>query len=435
MRTDLRTLEAERRAEVAEMRAIAAESRQALRAETDTITRALAAGFAVDPRTLQGLATRARSLGDEGLASSLTGMASEVEARDEGLSLSAVERAASMRALEGKANPSEADIGRLAGLRAADAVEQRALQSGEALTLWGQQTGRELTPINVNDLQAADMQKRLIEARAAQARYSLDALPVWTGRERQAWADLQARDPAAALVQAARVAGVLPPREARQALQALAPDVPGLAFQAGLVAEGRAGAVRLQQGLQMMSDPQIAAKPPKGKERDEALAEALGRAVDHNPALRSAISETADAIYLSMVPPGLAFDGDAYGEAVRLAAGGQGQFGGRSRVNGADTLSPGWVRADRLGAVVRTLTPADWQTALSAVPYSETFGRDWKPQELAQQSRLVAVGDGIYRLERDADRPLLDRQGRPVTLDLNAVRARLAQRHPDGVRP
>lgn len=310
---------------------------------------------------------------------------------------------------------------------------------------------------------AQSLTERAATAQAVAANYGQVTPRYFTAAERRQLGELIGAGDVERYALAQSLTDALGP-QAPAALAELAPDEPLLAHMGGLLTAGALPAAQdMQRGLQLRGTDGWESRLPGattvlagGETLPEMRRDMLGDLGTRLPETAAQASAAANEIYNARATRrGLTrdeFDADMYRRAMNEALGAvylsdgrrEVQFGGLAEIdtNGwlgggkYQLLAPNWLRADRLGDVLDTLSEADLD-ALPARPHdgrghvieAETLGSAW----------YIPAGENRYLIgfgRRNAENPTvaLDEAGLPFVLDLGHLRSRIAQAHPDWVR-
>lgn len=258
---------------------------------------------------------------------------------------------------------------------------------------------------------ASSLAERAATADAVQAHYGLDRPVYLRPHERDALAQAMISNPDTAASFATSLSRGLGPDGASQVLAQIADDAPGLAHAAGaVVAGGNPNVVRYvaaERALSREDGYQPLAIPPAAER--EVITETVGTALSMAPQVQIGLQSVARDVYRQMArEQGVSDDladpnSDAralYGRALQMAAGqsigADGRaYGGPVSVNGVMTIAPAGMRADLVEPTWRALN----DEALAALPpMVPANGLPITLRQL-QRGRLVAVGDGLYRVD------------------------------------
>jgi broad specificity phosphatase PhoE len=198
--------------------------------------------------------------------------------------------------------------------------------------------------------------------------------------------------------------------EAPKALAELSDAGPELAYAAGITnATGDNGVIsEISRVIAGRADKTINVKLPSDAVMANAAGQVLGSAMIGNQATRAAVANVATILFEGQAAA-MGFDPAdvketdsaafaAWQNAVNRALGAKTvagvQYGGLAMVNGAQTVAPSSMPADRLQGLVSSLSDID----LAALPPIGSGNGIPVAAWQLQGAQLVAVGDGVYRV-------------------------------------
>jgi hypothetical protein len=173
----------------------------------------------------------------------------------------------------------------------------------------------------------------------------------------------------------------------------------------------------------------------------EVLGQVLGHVQDAIPGIRTAARAAYE--YRANIEQVTGFDAGLYKQVLREIVGerrvGNRVFGGIAGqqrgylwgTRGAPVIVPPWIEQHRFGEVIDAIRPEDLVDGAGKGP-SDDRGRPL-PMASVRQARAVTIGMGRYWLamsEDPADPQYIQRDGRPLVLDLEALRPALERRVP-----
>lgn len=267
----------------------------------------------------------------------------------------------------------------------------------------------------------------------------------FTEAERRSFAVAVETDQVSRLTVAQIIADALGP-DAREALAELAPEQPALAHIGGMITAGAIeGARDADEGRRLRNEPGFVTVLPSPDDRSAEVQREYGEIARTLPTTVSRARAVADDIYTYRAArQGLTpddFDDQLYRRALNEALGarylstGRGrsvQFGGSTRVRGASVIAPTWLRADRLDDVLGGLAAGDINAP--GVAMYDFRGREIPLEDLRSAS-LASTGTGRYRVVWGESEYALTETGEDFELDLDALRAEVAQAEPEWVAP
>jgi len=259
----------------------------------------------------------------------------------------------------------------------------------------------------------------------------------------------QALQAVTAIVQSANASGVDPLRVMEEIGGSGAP----LMAQAGaLMAQGVPSevAAKILSGKAAMGSELVKDKIPKQAVQASAQRKVLGtQLTEMRPQELDAITRSADAYYATELlenggqPKGT--EGQAYERAMRAVTGewqdpsGK-TFGGQVKIKDKAVTVPPWIEKGQFESVVRGLTTTEVtranMTQLFFSGLGRYYGRDATIADY-RSAKLLDAGAGRYYVAPDPSnesRLILAPDGRPLILDLNAIRKDLQSRNPTAVR-
>lgn len=252
-----------------------------------------------------------------------------------------------------------------------------------------------------------------------------------------------------AIVQSADAAGVDPIRVMEEIGGSGAP----LMAQAGtLLAQGAPGdvAAKILSGKAAMGSELVKDKIPKQAVQASAQRTVLGSQLSEmTPEEIDARTRAADAYYATELlenggqPQG--GEKQAYERAMR-AVGGEWKdpsgktFGGQVKIKDKAVTVPPWIEKGQFESVVRGLTATEVLRANASMMFfpslGKYYGRDATIADY-RSAKLIDAGAGRYYVAPDPAnerRLIVAPDGRPLVLDLNAIRKDLQARNPTAVR-
>lgn len=250
------------------------------------------------------------------------------------------------------------------------------------------------------------------------------------------------------IVQSADAAGVDPIRVMEEIGGSGAP----LMAQAGtLLAQGVPGdvAAKILSGKAAMGSELVKDKIPKQAIQAAAQRTVLGAQLSEmRPEEIDAITRSADAYYATeLLENGgqVANERQAYERAMRAVTGewqdpsGK-TFGGQVKIKDKAVTVPPWIEKRQFESVVRGLTATEVLRANSSFmlypSLGKYYGRDATIADY-RSAKLIDAGAGRYYVAPDPAnerRLIVADDGRPLVLDLNAIRKDLQARNPTAVR-
>lgn len=300
------------------------------------------------------------------------------------------------------------------------------------------------------DLGTVDLGQRIAQADAVSRAYGIEP-PYWTADDKKMLAQVVTAG-GAPLVQAAQsIAGAFGDK-ADEAFRQLggkhASSGNVLAMLGGLVHEGAsAGIVQdVANGLALRRVKEFKSLAPEVAKSQPVIERTFGRALATLPGTGEVLRNAANAVYdvRARREGWTVFDEQKYAEilsqlagevvAKDVAYGGVGNhragwFDGQSQ---RMVLVPPGVARDRFDDAIGLITNADLE-GTGQVPYAENGKR--LSAEAVRRGVFVSAGSGRYRValgDPGSSDPqwLLDKDGRPMTLDFRALIPRLRERAP-----
>ena len=415
------------------------------------------AGLAVDPGVFESLAQQFAANGDlDGAAQALeageTARAVDWAYRQDPAQLDADLRAERTRLASG-ATPEEAR--RLTALEGARARMVAAIER-DPLAFAARAGVVDVPPLEFVDSDGAPSMAALSGSltaradRAQQVAQTYGQNPVYfTEAERNQFAQLLERDPAARLSMAEAIVTGLGADAARAALAELAPRDDQLAHLGALMADGNVyAAQQAHEGAQLRAEAGFQSVLPSADNmtiRNERLMGHLQRTLPRTSAQFNALAQniyTREAARRGMTRDD--WDMQLWDRSVQMATGASWQvvgrrevrFGGLSEYRGRQVLAPAWLRADRLDDVVRDASETA-RAAMGGAMY-DARGNEVDVNQL-RRAHLITIAPGQYhvawgaRSDGTGGSLALSEDGRPYVLDLQSARAALAQDHPEWV--
>lgn len=385
---------------------------------------------------------------------------SQVQQQMRGLSIPEQERVVSV--LELQASTGDTEAARMLDPTRKVAAASRRQAEDDPATFAAVREGRDIPVIDwrTQDATASTMASRFQQAEIAAG--DLGVAPKYFSpadrAQLKAIADkggAQALQVVTSIVQSADASGVDPLRVMEEIGGSGAP----LMAQAGaLIAQGVPNevAAKILSGKAAMGSELVKDKIPKQAVQASAQRKVLGEQLSQmRPQELDALTRSADAYYATELLEnggqprgggwGTSDESAAYERAMRAVTGewqdpsGK-TFGGQVKIRDKAVTVPPWIEKGQFESVVRGLTQTEVLRANSHMMLYPSLGR-YRGRDATiadyRSAKLLDAGAGRYYVAPDAtheDWIVVTPDGKPLVLDLNAIRKDLQSRNPTAVR-